>query len=233
MRAVILAGGKGTRLKPYTTSLPKPLMPINGELPILEIVLRQLRRDGFTRVTLAVSHLAEIIMAFCGDGKKWGLQIDYSMEKGPLSTIGPLTLIEDLPKYFLLMNGDSPTDLRFNTLVEAHVQSGADVTVGTYKRSVKMDFGVLEYAEDLINHFREKPVYHFDVSMGIYVINRSVIDRLERNQPYGFDNLMLDGIKNGLNMRVFPYDGYWLDIGRPDDYDLANEQYESMRDRFL
>ncbi|MBZ5552571.1 MAG: NTP transferase domain-containing protein [Acidobacteriia bacterium] len=233
MRAVILAGGKGTRLKPYTTSLPKPLMPINGELPILEIVLKQLKRDGFTRVTLAVSHLAEIIMAFCADGRKWGLAIDYSMEKAPLSTIGPLTLIEDLPEYFLLMNGDILTDLRFNALVEAHVQSGADVTVGTFKRSVKMDFGVIEYADRCICTFQEKPVYHFDVSMGIYVINRKVIDALQKNQPYGFDNLMLDGIKNGMNMRAFPYDGFWLDIGRPDDYDLANEQYESLKDRFL
>lgn len=233
MRAVILAGGRGTRLKPYTTSLPKPLMPINGEVSILEIILKQLKQNGFTRVTLAVSHLAEILMAFCGDGKKWGLSIDYSLEKKPLSTIGPLTLIEDLPDYVLVMNGDILTDLSYKELIHAHLQTKADVTVATYKRSVKIDFGVMQYEDNRINHFIEKPSYHFDVSMGIYVISKRVIDQLKKNEPYGFDHLMLDGIKNRSKIMAFPFDGYWLDIGRPDDYDLANEQFESMRDRFL
>jgi NDP-sugar pyrophosphorylase family protein len=233
MRAVILAGGLGTRLKPYTTSLPKPLMPINGEMPILEVVLRQLKRDGFTHATLAVGHLHEIIRAFFGDGRKWGMTVDYSLEEKPLSTIGPLTLIDDLPDHFLVMNGDILSDISFRSLMEHHGKTGADVTVAVYRRNVKVDYGVLDYREGRITGFSEKPEYSFDVSMGIYAISRNVIDGLARGERYGFDNLMVDGIANGSNLSAYPYDGYWLDIGRPDDFDRANEEFSRMREIFL
>lgn len=232
MRAIILAGGKGTRLKPYTTLIPKPLVPIGNEVPILEIVIRQLSRHGFSHITLAVNHLANLIMAFFGNGEKWGIRIDYSLEDKPLSTIGPLTLINDLPDDFLVMNGDILCDLSYRDFYDYHVKNRNDVTVSVYKRDTKIDFGVLRYDENnLITEFIEKPTYHFDVSMGIYCLNRSVVELLPRGESYGFDNLMIDGIKNKQKIIVNPFDGYWLDIGRPDDYDKANENYQDLKEK--
>jgi len=230
MRAIILAGGKGTRLRPYTTTIPKPLVPIGGEMAILEIVIHQLARYGFKHITLAVNHMANLIMAFYGDGSKWGVRIDYSLEDKPLSTIGPLTLIDDLPEQFLVMNGDILCDLDYGGFFNWHVVSGSDITVSSYNRDVKIDFGVIEYnADNMVTGFIEKPSYHFSVSMGIYCISRKVINELPRGEFYGFDNLMLDGLKNGLRMSVKPFDGFWLDIGRPDDYDYANEHYAEIK----
>lgn len=232
MRAVILAGGKGTRLKPYTTFIPKPLVPIGGEMPILEVVLRQLSQAGFNHVTLAVNHLSNLIMAYFGDGSQWGLKIDYSLEHKPLSTIGPLTLIPDLPENFLVMNGDILCDLDYRDFFDFHVANASDVTVSSYKRDTKIDFGVLRYdAFDNIYEFIEKPVHHYDVSMGIYGVRRSLIEGLDKGEAYGFDNLMLDGIARGQRLLARPFSGFWLDIGRPDDYDYANEHYDEIKKR--
>lgn len=229
MRAVILAGGKGTRLRPYTTLVPKPLVPLGGKYSILEIVLMQLARAGFDHVTLAVNHLSQLIMAYFGDGSRWNIRLDYSLEDEPLSTIGPLTLIEGLPTDFLVMNGDILCDLDYRAFFEVHVRDRCDVSVAAYKREVKVDFGVLEYGSDLLlQSFREKPIYEFDVSMGIYCLNRRVIERLPRGKQYGFDNLMLDSLRDGTPVRVRPFSGYWLDIGRPDDYQQADENFEEL-----
>jgi len=230
MRAIILAGGKGTRLKPYTITIPKPLVPIGGEMPILEVIIRQLVNAGFDHITLAVNHLANLIMAFFGDGSSWNVKIDYSLEESPLSTIGPLTLISDLPENFLVMNGDILCNLNYLDFYNYHVQSNNDVTVSTFKRESKIDFGVLEYNENnLIVSFAEKPIYYFDVSMGIYCLNRRVVEQLFQGQAYGFDHLMIDGIKNKDKIFVKPFDGYWLDIGRPEDYENANENFEEIK----
>lgn len=230
MRAIILAGGKGTRLRPYTTTIPKPLVPIGGEMAILEIVILQLVKYGFQHITLAVNHMANLIMAFCGDGARWGVKIDYSLEDRPLSTIGPLTLIDDLPERFLVMNGDILSDLNYGEFYSYHVTHTHDITVASYRRDVKIDFGVIEYdSNNMVSGFIEKPSYHFNVSMGIYCISRKIIEALPRGESYGFDNLMLDGLKNKLKMRVKPFDGFWLDIGRPEDYDYANENYAQIK----
>ncbi len=232
MRAVILAGGKGTRLRPYTTLIPKPMVPLGGRYSILEIVLMQLSKAGFTHVTLAVNHLSNLIMAYFGDGSRWGMKLDYSLEDEPLSTIAPLTLIKDLPENFLVMNGDILCDLDYLSFIESHIAHGNDVTVSAYRREVKIDFGVLDCDQDQkLTGFREKPTYAFDVSMGIYCINRSVIDNLEPGMPYGFDNLMLDGIKNETKIAIRPFAGYWLDIGRPDDYQYADDHFEELAPR--
>lgn len=231
MRAIVLAGGMGTRLKPYTTLIPKPLVPIGNEYSILEIILMQLKKSGFSHVTMTVNHLSHLIMAYFGNGEKWGLKIDYSIEDKPLSTIGPITLINDLPDDFLVMNGDILCDLNYAGFMDFHKKNKNLVTVSTYKRDTKIDFGVLKYTEDgTINDFIEKPVYHFDVSMGIYCINKSVITALAKNEKYGFDNLMIDGIKNNMKYRVKPFSGFWLDIGRPDDYDYCNENYPKIKE---
>ena len=170
MRAVILAGGKGTRLKPYTATLPKPLVPV-GDKAILEIVIKQLKKFGFDNITIAVNHMAELIMAYFGDGSRWEVAIDYSIEDTSLSTIGPLTLIDDLPENFLVMNGDILTDLNYQHLFNKHIESKNLITVSTYNRTTKIDFGVLDVEGDSnIIGFREKSEYDFEVSMGIYVI---------------------------------------------------------------
>jgi len=234
MRAVILAGGKGVRLMPYTAVLPKPLVPIGGELPILEIVIRQLKRDGFTHITIAVNHLANLIMAFFGDGEKWGIRIDYSIEDKPLSTIGPLTLIKDLPEKFLVMNGDILTDMSFSALLANHVDGGHDLSVASYVRKHKVDFGVLNInKKNSVIGFEEKPEYTFRVSMGVYILNKSIVDQLEVGSEYGFDNLMLDGIDKDLKIHSYAFDGYWLDIGRPDDYLQANKDYPRLKSTIL
>ena len=181
MRAIILAGGKGIRLRPYTTLIPKPMVPLGGRMSILEVVLNQLAQSGFTHVTLAVNHLSHLIMAYFGDGSRWGLKLDYSLEDEPLSTIGPLTLIDNLPDNFLVMNGDILCDLNYRKFFEWHVEANADVSVSVYKRETKIDFGVLKYDEDLIlREFQEKPVYSHDVSMGIYCLSKRVVEKLPR-----------------------------------------------------
>jgi NDP-sugar pyrophosphorylase family protein len=234
MRVVILAGGKGTRLRPFTTNIPKPIVPV-GDMAIMEIVIRQLAHFGCDHVTVAVNHLAQVIMAYFGDGSRWGLKIDYSFEDQPLSTIGPLKLVKDLPENFMVMNGDILTDLDFSELYAAHVRSRAVATVATYERDVRIDFGVLRYdgPEHRVVGFVEKPSEHFSVSMGVYAFSRRILDLVPPGRAYGFDHLMLDLIRTGQDVRAYPFTGYWLDIGRPDDYDRANAEFERLRDKLL
>ena len=227
-RAIILAGGKGTRLKPYTMALPKPLVPIN-ETPILEIIIKQLINNGFNHITITVSHMAEIIQAFFNNGSKWGIKIDYSLEEKPLSTMGPLSLINNLPENFLIMNGDVLSDIHFSALMEKHIDSNSIFTVSSYKREQKCDYGVLEVGtNNRLVGFKEKPVVEYDVSMGIYIANKKILDYIPFNQAYGFDQLMLDLIEDKNPATVIRHSGYWLDIGRPEDYEQACKDYARM-----
>ena len=233
MQAIILAGGKGRRLLPYTTVLPKPLMPI-GDYPILEVILRQLKTCGFKKVTLCTGYLSELIREYLDSNHAFGLDIRYTYEENPLGTIGPLRLIEDLDDTFLVMNGDILTDLNYRTLINAHVQHGALATIATYQRDVNIDFGVLEKDPDnKIVAFREKPTYHFEVSMGIYVFSKKILDYVPANTPFGFDQLMYILTERNEAVYSFPHTGYWLDIGRPDDFIRAIEEFERNKDRFL
>jgi NDP-sugar pyrophosphorylase family protein len=228
-RAIILAGGKGTRLKPYTISLPKPLVPI-GDMPILEIIIRQLTKNGFDHITITVNHMAEIIRAFCGDGSKWGTHIDYSLEDKPLSTMGPLKLINDLPENFLVMNGDVLTDLNFEVFYNEHVKEQNIFTISAYSRDQKVDYGVLEVGSDhKLDNFVEKPTTRYIVSTGVYMANKKILDYIPENQLYGFDHLMLDLIKFQHPATVKVHSGYWLDIGRPDDYEKACTDFEENK----
>jgi len=220
-RAVILAGGRGTRLRPYTVTLPKPLVPV-GDEPILDIVMRQLKAAGVERVTLAVSHLAELLMAYFGEGARLGLPIDYSREPQPLGTVGPLRLIPDLPSTFLVMNGDILTDLDFRGFWERHNASGAIASVGTVDRTTTLDYGVMHVGADgVLTAFQEKPTLTHSVSMGVYAFSREVLRFVPADQPFGFDNLMLTLLAHGERVRCEPHAGRWLDIGRPDDYEAA------------
>ena len=232
-RAIILAGGKGTRLRPYTTVLPKPLMPI-GDYPILELIIRQLAHHGFDHVTLAVNHQAEIIKAFFRDGSKWGITIDYSVEDKPLSTMAPLRLIRDLPENFLVMNGDILTDLSFSCFYDNHIKNGNIFTISSYMREQKIDYGVLNVnSNGMLIGFTEKPKTQYTVSMGVYMVKKCVIDYIPKDKIYGFDNLMLDLILANQPVSTKDFSGYWLDIGRPDDYIQAIEEFDAMKARFL
>ena len=229
MKAVLLAGGKGTRLKPYTTTLPKPLVPV-GEKAILEILIERLKMAGITEITLCVNHMADLIMAYCGDGSKFGVKIDYSLEEKPLHTVGPVKLIKDLPDDFLVMNGDLLTDLDFKKLFDYHLQNKALLTVATYNRKEKIDLGVIDIDKEKLVAvgFREKPEYDFNVSMGVYVFSKKVLDYVPADTFFGVDSLMLKLLKEKEPIKIYPFDGYWLDIGRPDDYEKANNDIEKL-----
>ncbi|MCI1279415.1 MAG: nucleotidyltransferase family protein [Nitrospira sp.] len=232
-RAVILAGGKGTRLWPYTIVLPKPLVPV-GDYPILEVIVRQLVRHGFTHITLAVNHLAEIIKAFFMDGSKWGTKIDYSLEDRPLGTMGPLGRIADLPEDFLVMNGDILTDLNYAAFHDNHVFERNLFTVSSYLREQVVDYGVLvPDGSGHLREFTEKPRMHYEVSMGVYMVNHMALAHIPAGGNYGFDTLMLDLIAAKKPARVERFDGYWLDVGRPEDYARAIDEFDSLKQRFL
>jgi NDP-sugar pyrophosphorylase family protein len=233
MRAVILAGGKGTRLAPYTTLLPKPLMPI-GEMPILEVIIRQLKRAGITHITIAVGHLANLLMAFFDDGKKYGVTIDYSLEDQPLGTAGPLALIDNLDSTFLLMNGDVLTTIDYSALLDYHRRRKAMATIAMHARSVQIDLGVIETDSDhLLTGYIEKPTYHYNVSMGIYVFEPQVLAHIERGTYIDFPALIWKLLEAKEAVAAYPYEGYWLDIGRPEDYAHAVEEFDRLRDQFL
>lgn len=232
-RAVILAGGKGTRLRPYTIVLPKPLMPI-GDYPILEVIVKQLVFYKFTHITMAVNHQADLIKTFFGDGSKWGIKIDYSLEDKPLSTMAPLKLIKNLPDNFLVMNGDILTNLDYGFFFETHIKNKNIFTISSYQREVKSEFGVLELNdEDTLVGFKEKPIITYDVSMGIYMVSKEAISFIPENTFYGFDHLMLDLMKNKKEIKIQKFNGYWLDIGRPDDYIQAIEEFDKLKERFI
>jgi NDP-sugar pyrophosphorylase family protein len=224
-----MAGGKGTRLAPYTISFPKPLMPI-GDMPILELLIRQLRRDGVRRIVLAVGHLASLLMAYFGDGSKFGVSIEYALEPEPLGTAGPLSLVAGLNDTFLVMNGDLLTDLDFSKLSAAHRKSGSMATVGLYRRSVQVDLGVVEMNPDAtIARYIEKPVHEYLVSMGVYVLEPQALKRIPSGQRFDLPDLINAMLKEGVRVTGYEHAGYWLDIGRPEDYRTAQQDFEVMR----
>jgi NDP-sugar pyrophosphorylase family protein len=231
---VLLAGGRGTRLRPYTTTIPKPLVPIGDECAIVEIILRQLARDGFTRAILAIGHLGQLIRAYVGSGDQWGIDVEYEPEDQPLGTMGPVVgLLDRLPSQFLVMNGDILTDLSYRDLLDRHIASGAPITVATARRDVEIDFGTLEVEGDAIIAFREKPVLPYRVSMGVYALSRETLHGYPRGQHLGFDDVMVDLIAAGRRPASYAHAGYWLDIGRPEDYDRANLEFDERRSDLL
>jgi len=229
MKAVILAGGKGTRLKPYTTVFPKPLMPI-GDKPILEIIIRQLRTQGLKDIIIAVSHLGELITAFFGDGCKFGVNIEYSKEDQPLGTAGGLGLIKGaLNETFLMINGDTLTTLKFAELIKYHKKKGSIATIALKKREVYIDFGIVELdSTGSIKGYTEKPTIEHLVSMGVYVFEPKALEYIKLGEKMDFPDLIKILISSGEIVKGFVFDGYWLDIGRPEDYEKANEEIEGV-----
>lgn len=234
MHAVILAGGKGVRLRPYTTALPKPLVPLGDDDVIIDVVLRQLAMQGFTSVTLAINHLGSLIKAYVGRGARWGLTVTYAHERIPLGTFGPLIQLRDrLPESFLVMNGDILTDLRFDRFLADHVASGAQLTVATYPAENRVEFGVLDIVDDHVRGFTEKPSMTYHVSMGVYAMSRSVLSGYEPGVPCGADQLILDMLRRGEYPVSRSFSGLWRDIGRPGDYDEVNAAFPELISRLV
>ena len=233
MRAVILAGGKGTRLWPYTSVLPKPLLPV-GDRPILSVVLGQLRRAGVTRATLAVGHMAEMFPQVLVNGPKAGLRIDYARERRPLGTAAPLRNIRGLRDTFLVLNGDILTDLDYRDLLRHHRSCGATATIATFKRRVPVDFGVIETGSDgMLSGYHEKPMLNYRVSMGIYVFEPAVLRYIPRRGHFDFPDLVNGLLEAGESVSAYPFRGRWLDIGRPDDFLSAQQEMSRHRARYI
>jgi NDP-mannose synthase len=226
VQAVLLAGGLGTRLAPYTTILPKPLMPV-GEMPILEIIIRQLRKAGFDRIEIATGYLSGLIEAYFGDGARWDVSIRYHREHERLGTAGPIAFLEQyLEPTFLFMNGDVLTDLDFGEMYRAHIQSGALLSTATCVRSFTLSLGsIVRGADGAIVDYVEKPTYTFECSAGIYAANRDVVAHIERSRPFDMPELVMRLIANAASVKPYPIEGFWLDIGTPDDYRQAVEKY--------
>jgi NDP-sugar pyrophosphorylase family protein len=225
MRAVILAGGRGTRLAPLTTVFPKPLVPI-GDETILEIVIRQLRRHGIDDLVLSVGHLGSLIMAYFGNGERHKVRIEYAIEELPLGTAGPLATIDGLTSSFVVMNGDVLSDVNFTDMYDYHRRSGAAVTVGICPRSMTVEFGVIESTPSgELSQYIEKPRYDYFVSMGIYIMEPVVLDFLSRGTSVGLPDLVTQLVAGGKKVMCYEHRGYWLDIGRKDDYERALREW--------
>jgi NDP-mannose synthase len=223
MKVVIQCGGKGTRLRPYTMVLPKPLMPV-GSKPVLAVLLNWLRRKNVRDVYITTGHLAHLIKSFCGTGAQWDLRIQYTEEREPLGTIGPLGLLRDeLDETFLVINGDVLTDLSINAFAECHHRSSNLLTVATAVRRTKLDFGVIEQTNGRIKTFKEKPVLTNLMSMGVYCMEPEVLSHIPDGVPFGFDDLILCLLAQNIPTGTFLHDGLWLDIGRPEDFQTAQD----------
>ena len=231
-RAIILAGGFGRRLLPYTISIPKPMVPIKNK-PIIRILIDQLISHGFNHVSLCLGYQSHIIEEYLTN-LNLSIKIDFTFEKKPLGTIGPLKLINDLPNNFLLMNGDILTDLNFSNKFRKHTLNNNLFTINTFQRSQYVDFGVIHNNKNnkLINFF-EKPTNTYLVSMGIYFLNKKILKYIPNNKHYGFDDLVLDLLKKRKKINSEIHKGYWLDIGRPDDYEKANKDYNKIIKKIL
>ena len=236
-RAVILAGGKGSRLGPYTTVLPKPLLPV-GDRAILDVVVNQLRDCGFSDVTLAVGYLAHLVRAVMGDGSRHGVRIDYHEEQEPLGTVGPLGTVDGLDDTFLVMNGDVLTTLDYGKLMDIHHEAGNTLTIASHRRVVRTEYGVLHVngpagQTERVEGFEEKPQIPYVVSMGVYVVEPRARDYIEAGRHLDLPELVRRLLADGEPIGSYLYDGYWLDIGRHEDYEKALEEFEELRPLFM
>jgi NDP-sugar pyrophosphorylase family protein len=232
-KVIILAGGEGKRLNPFTIILPKPLMPV-GNIPVLEVIIKQLRKYKLTDITLAVGYLGNLIQSFFGDGGKLGVKIWYSHEDKPLGTMGPLSLIPGLDKTFMVMNGDLLTSLDYRKLISYHHSKRPVATIAVRRREIETDYGVLEYNRNYeLTKYREKPKLPYRVSMGIYIFEPEILHFIPRNKKFDFPELMNLLLEKGEKVLVYPSSDYWLDIGRHEDYRKAVDEFEKIKKRIL
>ncbi len=234
IQAVILAGGLGTRLRPFTITVPKPLLPLSDR-PIVEIVLRQLAACGFEHVCFSLGYMAPLFQNFFGDGSAHGLKIDYVLEDTPLGTAGALTLIDDLDEHFVVQNGDTLTDLDYRALLDAHKASGAAATIFSQKVEDFVDYGIVEFGEDRkLSAYHEKPTRHYYVSTGIYALSRDLVRTAAKGQRLDMPDLLRGASERGQTVMCHVQEGaYWRDIGRFDHYEAATKDFEADPKRFL
>jgi NDP-mannose synthase len=231
-KAVVLAGGRGTRLAPYTSILPKPLMPV-GDRSILELVVDQLESAGISDITFCVGYLSHLIRAVFDHRVNDGVEIDYVHEHEALGTAGPLRLVGDLDETFIAMNGDVLTNLDYADLVRYHQRHGNALTIATHDRRIKIDYGVMHlqqlgtdgHARHRITGFQEKPEIVSTVSMGIYVMEPSVLDFVPEDRPFDLPDLVHALLEAGQPLGAYKYDGLWFDIGRKEDYERAVQEW--------
>jgi NDP-sugar pyrophosphorylase family protein len=205
-----------------------------GDYPILEILIRQLAKCGVEKVTLTIGYHFELFQAFCGNGKKWGINLEYSLEDKPLGTIGPIKLIEKLDDNFLIINGDTLTDLDYRELFHLHMREINIMTLATSKRFVDIDYGVIRTeGNGHVISYNEKPKLQYLVSMGVNVLSKEVLDIVPDGVRFDFPQLVLELLKRDKPVRCYVHKGYWLDIGRPEDHAIAVRQFEENRKKFL
>ena len=227
MFAVIQAGGKGTRLQPYTFIMPKPLMPV-GDQPVLGILLKWLRKWGIKKAIITTGYLGHLIRSLCSNGfsKDCCMDISFSQEPEPLGTVGALRLLDkDLTSTFLTLNGDLITDLNLGEFIAFHKKRKGLLTVAVTKKNIKVDLGVIEATDGAVTKFREKPVLEFTVSMGVYCMEPGILDLIPKGVPFGFDNLVYQMLKEKLPVHVYEHNGIWMDIGREEDFKIAQRDF--------
>ena len=226
MRAVILAGGKGTRLRPYTTVLPKPLVPV-ADRPILELVIRQLARNGFTRVDLSVGHLGGLIKAYLDHIElPEGLRLRYWWEDSPMGTAGALRQIEGLDEPFLAMNGDILTTLDYGQLMRFHGGHDGALTIATHRQKVEMELGVITSEDGFVSRYQEKPTMRFDVSMGVYIYDPEVLEFIPEGGRFDFPDVVEAMLAANEKIAVYTAPGVWFDIGTVSEHERASAEVE-------
>ena len=234
MKAIVLAGGKGTRLAPYTTVFPKPLMPIDG-MPILEVIIRQLAHFRIREMIFAVSPQSKpLLTAYFGDGSRYGVSIEYSCEEKPLGTAGPLSLLSDLPETFLVLNGDILTLLNYHRLIQFHREKKGIVTIAMSQKRVALELGVMECSRNSrLTKYLEKPVMTYSVSMGIYVFEKRVLRWIPPGKHLDFPELIQKLLGRRERVNCYPSNDFWLDIGRHEDYEAAQKKFQELRKKIL
>ena len=234
MKSVILAGGRGTRLQPYSLVVPKPLVPVGG-MPVVELIIRRLRKFGLDEFIVTTGYLGDLIKAVCGDGSRWGVHIEYSDEPEPLGTIAPLNLIRDqLTESFIVVNGDTITDIDFHQLVKFHREHKGIATIAATRRDAQIELGVLQVnQEGGLTGFQEKPCYEYIASMGLYVFEPDILEFIPERGAFGFDDLMYAFMEAEAPVYVYSHPGYWLDIGIMSDLQRAQDDYELIRHKVI
>lgn len=226
MQALILAGGRGTRLAPFTISFPKPLVPV-GDRPILHHLIDSLRESGCKEILLSVNYLASLIEAYFGDGSGFGVSIRYTRETEPLGTAGPIAIPSGLEDAFLVLNGDTLSDIDYQKLYADHVRSGELATIVSYRRDVPINLGILiEDGSGHLAEYREKPTLSYEASTGVYAMSSRVRDHMVKGERLDMPDLMLRLLAKGMPPRIYRHEGKWLDIGRVEDYEIAQKQWQ-------
>jgi len=232
MLGVILAGGKGTRLKPFTMNIPKPLLPL-GDTPIVDVVIRQMAAAGIKRIVLALGHMAPLFTAVLGDGSRWGVELEYCLEDEPLGTAGVLRLIQDPTDDLLVMNGDILTTLDYQTLFFTHRRLNCLATIALTRREVQIDYGVVVAEDGYLQDYKEKPSIRYEVSMGINVLSRRCIELIPAGPKFDMPDLLLAIRRAGKPVACLKTDCYWKDIGLFEDYQKASADFVDDPSKFL